>query len=99
MSQLAATVLDLFFELSFASEDYVEFDWGLRRCSDILSDIKNNYSDEEKSAIQLAAANKLKYLLREPDEHGYTPRKLVTAEQKAFLEAVAAGRFDGAPEE
>ena len=30
-------------------------------------------------------------LLAEPDEHGYTPRKLVTPEQTAFLDLLISG--------
>jgi hypothetical protein len=33
----------------------------------------------------------LKELLREPDEYGYSPRKLLTPEQKELLESLVDG--------
>ena len=47
-------------------------------------------SEEERSALAAAAQRALSRLLAEPDEHGYTPRKLVSGELRAFLEAAAA---------
>ena len=95
LNPLAVTVVDLLFDLSFATEEHVELDWALRACTDILSQIEYDYADADREAIKAAASAKLADLLREPDEHGYTPRKLVTAEQKQFLEAIAAGQWGG----
>ena len=97
MKNLARSLVDLYYELNFVEEDYVDFEWSLRSCANILDSIQNDFSDQEKSAIQSAAANKLKDILREPDEHGYTPRSLVSEDQRSFLIAVSEGRFDGAP--
>jgi hypothetical protein len=48
-------------------------------------------SPAERQALAEAAVARLKELLREPDEYGYTPRSLVTPEQREFLESLADG--------
>ena len=50
-------------------------------------------SDEEKAALSQVAEETAAMLLAEPDEHGYTPRKLVTEDQKAFLVALSSGEL------
>lgn len=97
MNHLAKNVLEIYFELSFVDEDYADFDWSLRLCSTIRSEIEDHYTDAEKSALMSAANDKLSELLSEPDEHGYTPRALVTEDQRQFLQAISEGRFDGSP--
>lgn len=97
MNNLSRTIVDLYYELNFVDEEYVEFDWSLHRCAEIRMAIENDYSSEEQAGIRAAASQKLKDLTREPDEDGYTPRRLVSEEQKQFLVAIAEGRFDGAP--
>lgn len=52
-------------------------------------------SSEERNAFAGAAQRALDRLLAEPDEHGYTPRRLVSEELRAFLEAAAAGDIYG----
>ena len=99
MKNLARTIVDLYYELNFVEEDYVEFDWSLHRCAEIRMAIENDYTSDEQSAIRAAASDKLKELTRDPDADGYTPRGLVSEEQKQFLAAVSAGRYDGAPAE
>jgi hypothetical protein len=47
----------------------------------------------EKEALSAVAANARARLLPEPDQYGYTPRKLVTSQQKQFLDLVASGKF------
>ncbi len=50
-------------------------------------------SDEERAALSQVAMETKFRLLAEPDEHGYTPRKLVTEEQKVFLDALSSGEL------
>lgn len=97
MNNLARTIVDLYFELNFVDEEYVEFDWSLHRCAEIRMAIENEYTSDEQAGIRAAASEKLKELLRDPDEDGYTPRSLVSEEQKQFLVAISEGRYDGAP--
>ena len=98
MNHLAKNVLDVYYELSFVDEDYADFDWSLRLCSAIRSEIEDHYTDSEKLALMSAARDKMSEMLSEPDEHGYTPRALVSEAQKQFLLAISEGRFDGSPE-
>ena len=39
MQNLARSMVDIYFELSFAEEDYVEPEWATRRLAEIRSDI------------------------------------------------------------
>jgi hypothetical protein len=48
-------------------------------------------TEEERAAFSAAAQRAIDLLLAEPDEQGYTARKLVSDEQRAFLESAAAG--------
>jgi len=48
-------------------------------------------STAERDALAKAAAARLGDLLREPDEHGYMPRALVTPIQREFLQSLADG--------
>lgn len=93
MKHLARSVLDLYYELTFVEEDYVEFEWSLRRCAEMRMAIEQDYTLEERTALSEAAAAKL----RELDDAGRGGAIPPTVEQRSFLEAVAAGRFDGAP--
>ncbi|WP_123580181.1 hypothetical protein [Abditibacterium utsteinense] len=56
--------------------------------------IENDFTDEERQAPSKAAGHRLKFWFRKPSEHGNTPRKLLTKEQKVVLEDIAAGHFD-----
>lgn len=97
MKNLARSVLELYYELSFVEEDYVDFEWSTRQSANIRMAIENDFTDEEQAALKIAASDLLAELLRDPDEHGYTPRSLVSPEQKSFLKAISEGRFDGSP--
>jgi hypothetical protein len=99
MSQVAETLLDVYFQLSFASEDYVELDWALKRCAEIRSDIETKFSEQERADFMRAAATRLKAISAQPFNHGYTPKNPFGPEQREFLEAIEAGRFDGSPKE
>ena len=97
MSGPARSLVDVYFALSFVEEETAEPEWSLRLSAEIRMAIENDFTPEEQETIRTAASEKLRELLREPDEHGYTPRSLVTPEQEAFLRAISEGRFDGGP--
>ena len=98
MNNLADTVIDLFAFLVLSDvETGIGDDWALKQADDLLYRIENIFSDEERQALKEAAARSLADWLREPDEYGHTPRRLLTAGRRAFLEACAAGRFNGEP--
>lgn len=50
-------------------------------------------TEDEKKALSEVAKETKARLLAEPDEYGYTPRKLVTKKQKAFMEVLATGEL------
>jgi hypothetical protein len=67
-------------------------DW--QACGDITNDVWFELAKAtaaERHALAEAAAARLKELLREPDEYGYTPRASVTPAQRDFLESHASG--------
>lgn len=95
MNNLAEMVLDYFWFLNFSSDDDVDLDRAVEGLEALSYRVETMFSEEEKEALKAAANQRLAWWLREPDEHGYTPRKLLTTEQKEFLEAMRAGRFSG----
>jgi hypothetical protein len=95
MKTLADMALDYCWFLNFSSDEEVNPDTAAQLLESLTYEMENELSESEKSALKVAAENRLKWWLREPDEHGYTPRKLLTAEQKKFLESMAAGHFSG----
>jgi hypothetical protein len=63
-------------------------------CGDITNDTWFELAKStpaERQALAEAATARLKKLLREPDEYGYTPRGLVTPILREFLESLADG--------
>jgi hypothetical protein len=62
---------------------------------ELVDNIENRFTQVEKQALMEAARRRLTSWLREPDEYGYTPRSLLTGDQRRFLEGLAAGRFAG----
>ena len=95
MQNLADAVLDYLCFLNFCEEEECDPDSTLKLLEDLVYQIENKFTEEEKQSLKDAAQRRLAHWLREPDEHGYTPRKLLTPEQKSFLEDVTAGRFSG----
>ena len=68
----------------------IDLDYSVK-CQENLSEYFSAMTPGEKEALSTVAREAQARLLAEPDEHGYTPRKLVTEEQRAFLEALASG--------
>jgi hypothetical protein len=50
---------------------------------------------EDRLAVSEAARRRLSWLLSDPDEYGYSPRKLVTPEHRALLEGLVTGAVFG----
>ncbi|MDV2080914.1 hypothetical protein [Marinobacter xestospongiae] len=88
------TLAELSFEylwlVIFAGEDVIDPDYSVK-CQESLSEYFSAMTPAEKEALSTVALEAQARLLAEPDKHGYTPRKLVTEEQRAFLEALASG--------
>lgn len=90
MKTLAQVLLYALETLSTAEEPGL--DW--QACGDVTNDMwlqLAKTSPEERKALSEAAAARLKELLRDPDEYGYSPRKLVTPDQKELLESLVGG--------
>lgn len=95
MNHLADAVLNYFWFLEFSEEDQLNPDDAVKLEEKLSYEIQNVWTSGEKQALSEAAKRRLAWWLQEPDEHGYTPRARLTTNEKAFLEALVAGRFDG----
>ena len=91
MKTLAQAVVWLMERLTTAEEPGIDY----QACGDITNDVwceqLAKASPAERQALAEAAAARLRDLLREPDEYGYTPRALVTPRQREFLQSLADG--------
>jgi hypothetical protein len=90
LKTLAETVVFLMELLTTAGDEGIDG----QSCGDITNDIWFELAQTtpaERQALAEAAAARLKFLLRDPDEYGYTPRALVTPIQREFLEGLADG--------
>ena len=90
MQKLAEIVLDFIELLALTDEEQLDSDAALKMLEGISGSL-GDASPEERKAVSEAAAARLKSLLREPDEYGYSPRKLVTPEHRQLLESIASG--------
>ncbi len=90
MKTLAEVVVFLMEQLTTAEEPGIDY----QACGDITNDMwleLAKASPAERQALAEAAAARLRELLPEPDEYGYTPRALTTPMQREFLQSLADG--------
>ncbi|MBB3922805.1 MULTISPECIES: hypothetical protein [Xanthomonas] len=97
MQNLADAVLQYLWFLNFCEEEELSLDASVKQIESVIYEVKSSFTDEERRALQDAARRSLASWLREPDRHGYTPRSLLTSQQREFLEQIAEGHFSGAP--
>ncbi|MDH3348021.1 MAG: hypothetical protein OEM02_07970 [Desulfobulbaceae bacterium] len=95
MKNLADVALQYYWFLNFCSDDELDPDTAVREIESLADTIMNSFTAAEREEPQEAAKQSLATWLREPDEHGYTPRKLLTEDQRSFLESIAEGQFTG----
>lgn len=95
MKNLADIVLEYFWFLNFSTDEELDPDIAVKSMENLSYTIENEFTDEDRLALRDAASRSLKGWLSEPDEYGYTPRKLLTDDKRAFLESIAAGHFSG----
>ena len=96
MQNLADSLLNYHWTLNFSSDDIgFDEDWAVKEIESLSHEIEHNFTDAERQALKDSASRSLARWLREPDEHGYTPRKLLKPEQRSFLECIASGKFSG----
>ncbi len=86
MTNLAQLAFDHLWMILFADEDHIDLDYSVRLTEE-LSLTLPSFTPAEQEALSAVAMQAKAKLLAEPDEYGYTPRDLVTDEQKDFLEA------------
>jgi hypothetical protein len=90
LKTLAEIVVFLMEQLAAAEEPGID----RQACGEITNNMwfeLAKASPIERQALAEAATARLRELLREPDEHGYTPRALVTPLQREFLQSLADG--------
>jgi len=92
MNTLAELTFEYIWLLMFEGEDVIDLDYSVRM-QESLPDYFSAMSNKEKIALSTVAKEAQARLLSEPDEHGYTPRSLVTEDQKAFMEALSSGEL------
>jgi len=92
MKTLAQLTFEYIWLLLFEGEDVIDLDYSVKQ-QEILPEYFSALTNEEKKALSEIAKEVEDRLLAEPDEHGYTPRSLVTDEQKAFLSAMISGEI------
>jgi hypothetical protein len=92
MHTLAELSFEYIWLLLFADEDAIDLDCSVK-LQESLPDYFGAMTIEEKKALSKVAEETKSRLLAEPDEHGYTPRALITKEQKIFLEALSSGEL------
>jgi hypothetical protein len=97
MNNLADVVLEYYWFLNFCSDDELDPDTAVKHLENLADVIANEFTPQEQSALRESADRWLASWLREPDEHGYTPRKLLTPDKRAFLEQISKGQFAGPP--
>lgn len=92
MKVLAEIVFDHIWLLLFEGEEIIDLDYSVKM-QESLPEYFSAMSQEERGALSDVAREIQAKLLAEPDEHGYTPRSLITDEQKEFMEALATGEL------
>jgi hypothetical protein len=95
MNYLADTVLEYYWFLNFSADKELDPDTAVKRMESLVYAIETAFSAEEQGALKDAAKRSLESWLHEPDEHGYKSRSPLTPDERAFLQAIAAGRFSG----
>ncbi len=87
MKNLAQMVFDHMWLILFAGEEMIDLDYSVELL-DTLPQAVSEFTQAEQEALAEVGRQVKSRLLAEPDEYGYTPRDLVTDEQRRFLDAV-----------
>ena len=93
MNNLADLLFELVWNLEFSSEDDIDPDFAVSNLETIWHSFNTVATAEEKEAFIGAVKRAQARLLAKPDEHGYTPRSLITEDQKEFLKILSNGDF------
>lgn len=94
MSHLADEFIRYFWALLFAADEtFISDDFVCDEIERLSHELAEEFTQEEQQAVMSAAKNWLESWTAEPDQHGYSPRKLLTPDQKEFLLGLAEGKF------
>jgi hypothetical protein len=94
MKSLAAEVVRYLWALVFLADDtFRDENFVADEIERISFEMSDQYSPEEQKAVMAEARAWLAAATAEPDADGYTPRRLLTPEQREFLESLATGAF------
>ncbi len=89
MKTLAELSFEYIWFLLFTGEDIVDLDYFVK-IQESLPECVEAMSDEERAALSQVAMGAKFRLLAEPDKQGYVQRKLVTEEQRIFLDTLSS---------
>lgn len=92
MKTLAELTFDYLWLLMFEGEEVIDLDYAVK-IQESLPEYFASLTDEEKQTLSEVAKEAQSRLLAEPDKDGYTPRKLITDDQKVFMEALSTGEL------
>jgi len=84
---MAQMSFDYMWLILFSHEDLFDMHLSVKLLEELPSTLAR-FSSTEKDALAAVGQEAKNRLLAEPDEYGYTPRALVTDEQRRFLDAV-----------
>ncbi len=73
MRTLADIVLDYYWFINFCDDEELDPDRAVQLIEEVSYQMERDLSETEKAQLKKAAADRLAWWLREPDEHGYTP--------------------------
>lgn len=97
MTNLADAVLDFLWFLEFSEDDECDPDLAIKYLESFSFDMENNWTDAEKQLLSDAVKRRLSGDSNKV-QTGHIPSttgSALRAEQRAFLEAIAIGRFSG----
>jgi hypothetical protein len=93
-SKLAEIVVRYIEFLELADDAQIDPRTAIKHLESIAADLVEATPDDQ-AAVKDAARNRLAWFLREPDEHGYSPRKTLTPEHRRLLKSIASGEIFG----
>ncbi len=94
MNGLADIVVDYFLTIMFADRDTIDSDYQCR-LQESFSEHLLPLSEDERKSLSSAAQRRLDQINAGPDEYGYNPGLLATAEQRELLSYLATGEIYG----
>jgi hypothetical protein len=92
LNHLAQITFDHMWLILFGEENVIDLDYSVKLLEQLSSTLAS-FTAAEKEALAQVAQEAKNRLLAEPDEFGYTPRALVTDEQRRFLDGVISGEI------